>query len=277
MQKRPNQRLFSALRLSVVATAVAATLGLCSCSMPDTPTAELGYVNMSNVTGLGADSGINNIRYQALQETATRIGAQGALAWRARQINNVLTSESQYLDSIFDFNQLLINGDVLPPVLAETSGNINLANSDTIRVSDKTYKILSPSRFVTTPPTWRSYLWMNYSKPNRPDITLLPKNPAETQVWNAFLKQGWKQGLEQANEIFSANLSRLKQDYLGMVLYRKLLSEHMITSPYVAKANLGVTGNGHEIHVDDRIYRITNHSALIPNSKVWKPVITSGS
>ena len=59
-----------------------------------------------------------------------------------------------------------------------------------------------------------------------------------------------------------------------MVLYRRLLAQGMITSPQVAKAELGVTGNANQIRINDEVMRITAHSALQPNSNKWKPILT---
>ena len=81
---------------------------------------------------------------------------------------------------------------------------------------------------------------MSYKKPSLPNKSLLPTNRAEAYAWDEYLQDGWKQGLRQANDIFSANLNRLKRDFTGMVLYRKLLAQDMISSPTVAKADLGV-------------------------------------
>lgn len=250
-------------------------LALMACASDDSsnaPTIQLGYVDVEPMPS--ATSNINEIREQALHETATTLGAQGGLAWRSQQINNALTKEAVYLDHVFNFQSLLIHHNVLPTILVENDGQLNLDNDDTVRVSDKTYKIVSPARFVTTAPTWRDYLWMNFKRPDQPDITLLPKTPEEVQVWNFYLRKGWKEGLKQADAIFSANLSQLKRDYLGMVLYRKLLSQHMVTPPFIAKSNYGVTGNSQEIDIGDSVMRITKHSELRPNSNEWKPVIT---
>lgn len=236
------------------------------------PLAELGYVNIDHFPA--ASGAINPIRLQALRETATTLGARGALAWRSTHINAALEDESSNLDHVFDFNQLLLNHNVLPPIITESDSNLNLANNDTIRTADRSYKVISPARFVTAPPTWRTYLALSFQKPDLPDQTLLPKNKMEAQIWNFYLKKGWESGLQQANDIFSANLNRLKRDYTGMILYRKLLAQGMITSPVVAKADLGVTGNANEIRVNDEILRITEHSALQPNSSKWNPVLT---
>lgn len=237
--------------------------------------ADVGYVNVDHLPpGHGT---VNNIRQQALREAATSLGARGALAWRSERINAALEKQASYLDQVFDFNQLLLKHNVLPPIIVESQGNLNLDNNDTIRTADKTYKIIADARFVTAPPTWRTYLWLDYKKPDLPDDSLLPQNQAEAQIWNFYLKQGWQNGLQQANEIFAANLNRLKRDYLGMVLYRKLLAQGMITSPMVSKADLGITGNAKQIRINDEIMRITAHSALQPDSSHWKAILTNGN
>lgn len=234
-------------------------------------TADVGYVAFGNEpTG---SSAINPIRLQALKEAAMTLGARGALAWRSLQIDHSLMNESNYLDQVFNFNQLLLNHNVLPPVLVQADNSLNLANPDTIRLASKIYKIKAPARFVTAPPTWRTYLLMHYTKPTMPAHSLLPTNQAQTAAWNAYFKQGWQQGLQQANRIFAVNLARLKRDYLGMVLYRKLYTEHMVSAPFVAQTNLGVTGNSHQLRIDDRVMRITAASKLQVNSSKWTPVI----
>lgn len=236
--------------------------------------ADIGYVQVSKFPNSG-DSQINPVRWQALYETALSLGATGALAWRSEQIDLSLNQNAGELNKVFDFNQLLLKDSVLPPVLAEADNSLNLADNNSIRLSAKTYKIISPARFVTAAPTWRSYLWMSYPKPSVPDRSLLPKNQAEAEVWNRFIRDGWQNGIKQANGIFATNLNRLRRDYSGIVLYRKLLAQDMVSAPYIAKADLGVTGDSNEIRVDDRVLRITAHSELQTDSSKWQPVITN--
>lgn len=279
-------KLFSAQFGKVFISVIALSVCLTGCvtrgpeSDMSTPSssatlADLGYVKLNSLPN--SDGAVNPVRLQALRETATTLGARGALAWRSVHIDAALEEESSNLDHVFDFNQLLLKHNVLPPVIAESSGDLNLTNDDTIRMSDRSYQIIRPARFVTTPPTWRNYLWLNFMRPDSPDTTLLPKNQAEAQIWNFYLKKGWQDGLQQANDIFSANLSRLKRDYTGMILYRKLLSQGIITSPTISKADLGVTGNANAIRVNDEIMRITAHSELQPDSQKWSPVLTDGN
>lgn len=217
--------------------------------------------------------GINNIRYVALKQTARSTGAQAGLAWRSQQINRLLDRDKSKLGQIFNFSYLILNDNVLPPVLAEGQNTLNLADDQNIRIADRVYQIVYAPRFITAPPTWRDYIFMNYKKPELPNSTLLPKNHREANVWNQFVKIGWNEGIGQADEIFSANINRLVRDFSGMILYRKLLAQHMVSAPYVAEADLGVTGGGNNMRINDKVLRITSGSELQPNSKTWRPVL----
>jgi defect-in-organelle-trafficking protein DotC len=222
-------------------------------------------------------SNIPRIRSAALQQTAMSLGAQGALAWASKGINASLEHDDRNLSQVYNFRGLLLNHSVLPPVLSEGRDTINLDAPTALRLADKIYKIESPPRFVTAPPTWREYLWMTYVTPDRPNTSLLPRNKEEQKVWEQAYNDGWKEGVLQANQIFSENMGRLKRDYNGMILYRKLLAQNIVTAPFVAKSDLGVTGDANELRVNDQVLRITSTSELIPNSKRWKSVVVPGT
>ncbi len=216
---------------------------------------------------------ISRIREMALKEIALSLGAQSGLAWRARQIDQELTRQSRKLDTIFDFNALILQHNILPPVLLEGRNTLNLADSQSIRISDRTYKVAKQAHFVTSPPTWRQYLWMDYKKPDAPNANLLPKTRAERQVWCIYTAKGWKNGVNQANIILEENIARVKEDFGGMILYRKLLAMNIVSPPFVSHTDLGVTGDGSEIHIDDRVLRITALPTLNVNSNEWKAAV----
>ncbi len=220
-----------------------------------------------------ANNGISTIRQEALQETALSIGAQGGLACRARQINCVLNQTSKSLDRIFNFNLMMLPHNIVPPVLEEGRSVLNLADCQNIRIADRIYKIIKQACFVTTPPSWRDYLWLNYEAPDVPFGSMLPKNAAECAIWKCYSAMGWKKGIDQANSIYAANIARLKRDFQGMVLYRTLLSQHMISPPYVARTDLGVTGDCSNLRINDQVLRITALPCLETNSRCWKPII----
>jgi defect-in-organelle-trafficking protein DotC len=216
---------------------------------------------------------VNHMRIEALRETAMSLGAQAGLAWRAEQINVTLEKDQRYLRTVFNFHAMIMNHGVLPPVLAEGKNTLNLANTTTIRIADQSYKILEQARFVTAAPTWRNYLWLAYKRPGIPDKSLLPRDRAESRVWGKQIKIGWQKGVEQADSIFKQNLARLTAEYRGMVLYRRLLAEKMVSPPFVAKTNLGVTGDGSSMRINDQVLRITALPHLQTNSRKWHPLL----
>jgi defect-in-organelle-trafficking protein DotC len=212
----------------------------------------------------------NKIRLTLLQDTARSLGAQAGLAWSSERFNDLLELQEKTLSTIFNFQSMMLDNNVVPPVLEEGSNDLNLDGESAIRLADRSYKIVKQAHFVTVTPSWRDYLVMPYSDPEAPDNSLLPKTNEERDVWNKYMVIGWQEGLTQANDIFAINLNRLQRDYKGMILYRKLLAQHIVTPPFVSQASLGITGGGNSLRINDRVLRITSVSELQANSKVWK-------
>ena len=234
---------------------------------------QLESVRVNPLAKSDTPGALGGLRSRSLKDTAMSLGAQGSLAWSSTEINGWLENEKKYLDGIFNFSALMLEHGVMPPVLEVGDNNLNLSDPNTIRVADRTYKIVQQAQFSTTPPNWREYLWLNYSKPELPDKTLLPRNRAEQKIWRDGINAGWDKGIEQAYTIFQQSLARLKRDYNGMLLYRKLLTEHMISAPYVARTELGVTGDGNDMRINDQVLRIVQHPQLQTSSKGWKAVV----
>jgi len=229
--------------------------------------------NLTSTSYTDTDKTIGNIREQGLKETALTLGAQSGLAYRSKQINASLEKKSTSLNNVFNFYPLMLEHSVVPPVLIQGDNTLSLSGPDSLRISDKTYRIAKQATFVTTPPTWRNYLWMTFKTPELPNKTLLPRTPEEEKLWKKYIAIGWKKGVAQADQIFTVNLAQLKRDYQGMLLYRDLLAKHMISKPFVAKTDLGVTGDGNGININDQVLRITSLSQLQTNSKEWQPVL----
>jgi len=241
-----------------------------------TPVDTLDYQQVANVTqeseGTSALAG-NQLRLKAVGQAALTMGAQGGLAYESNKINNNLLQQAEHLRTIFNFDALILNHNILPPVLVESTDTLNLSDPDTLRTASRSYKIDQNAKFVTAPPTWRDYLLMSFSKPTLPDQTLLPRNNPEQVIWRDQLQVGWVNGMRQADQIFSENLGRLKQDYEGMVLYRQLLEEHMVTPPYVAATDLGVTGDSQHLNIGDTVLRISALPGLQTNIQKWTPIV----
>jgi len=213
---------------------------------------------------------VSEMRKEALTEIASQLGASTGLAFRMNQLRKETDVKSAELDNLFNFSKMTIDNGVLAPVLTEGQANYAQNSDDQVRIADKIYKIETPAKFVSVYPTWRSYLRFTYPSFESPSKAYLPQNDTEKAVWDAAVKEGWDKGVMQANRIYESSYARLERDYLGMVKYKILLAEGLITPTIIAKQNLGVTGGGKEMSVNDQIFRITDHSALNPNNQQWK-------
>lgn len=266
-------------RISVFSLLLALSLLLCGCaSSMKTPTdteniCDLENLTLQDTTPTGLT--VSKIRIQALKDTALSIGAQGALSLRSKELNAMLEPRDRELSQIYNFGGLMLDNNVLPPVLQESSQSLNLQNPNFLALSDHTYKIVKQARFVTAPPIWRDYLELDYQKPTIPDSTLLPKNEQEREIWKKYIHIGWQNGIDQANNIYADNLATMKRDYEGMMLYRELLAKHMVTKPYVVGERLGVTSNSDhtEMQVNNRTLQIAATPKFRTNSRRWKPIL----
>ncbi|NDE89699.1 MAG: type IV secretion system protein DotC [Alphaproteobacteria bacterium] len=214
------------------------------------------------------------IRLDALKEAALSYGARGGLAWRTFQVQRRLAENEGNISRIFNFGNLLISAPsglmIEPPVVTEaqkavivTSGGQNAA------VADRVYRINRNARIVTAPRNWRAYLERDWGKVDPPPTALVPKTQEELDYWRKQLLFGWEEGIRQADDIFQADLDRLNTDYLGMIRYRELLAQGVITPPYATQEDRGVTGGGSEMRIGDRGLAITGPSQLNPKSERW--------
>lgn len=265
------------LLLSIFILILLTACGHNSTNLANVDTTNLSQLESIQVAPRPASSGrqttLSQLRVKSLEDSAMSIGAQGGLAWASDKINIQLGRDRKYLETIFNFNAMVLSHGVMPPILEEGDNSLNLADSNTIRVADRTYKIIQQARFATTPPNWREYLWLDYAKPSLPDKTLLPRTTAEQEIWRRGIQNGWEKGIQQSYSIFQQNLARLKRDYRGMVIYRKLLQEKMISPPFVARTELGVTGDGNDMRINDQVLRIVELPRLQTNSKHWNAVV----
>jgi defect in organelle trafficking protein DotC len=246
-------------------------LGLSGCQTKDNRADTL--TNLQKLSPGSGKSAVGAIRTQILRDTALSVGARGGLAWRSAKINAVLVQNQSLLYRIFNFNAMLLDKNVLPPILTEARNTLSLGGTDTIRIADRTYQILNQARFVSAAPNWRDYLWLSFTPPETPDRTLLPRTAVERLIWKKYTQEGWRAGIQQAELIFKENINRLQRDFEGMVRYRTLLAQQMVSPPYVAETDMGVTGGGSDLTVSDRVLRITAFPTLQNDSQHWKTEI----
>jgi len=216
------------------------------------------------------------IRDQGLKEAALSYGARGGLASRTWEIRQTLIAKEAYLDRIYDFKRLLITAPsgllIEPPVISEGEDALLIDDGgQTAAVADRIYNINVDAKIVAAPRNWRAYLERDWGDVTPPPSILYPENAREKELFLKNLKAGWEQGSMQADEIFQADLDRLNADFNGMVRYRMLLAQGIVTAPFTLQTDRGITGGGKEMRVGDRALQITGPSQLQTGGSSWQP------
>lgn len=218
-----------------------------------------------------------NIRNDAMKEAALSYGARGGLAWRTFMIRKSMDRRSAYMDKVFDFRSLLIPAPsgllIEPPVISEQDNALLIGTGgNAAAVADKVYDINKNARIVSAPRHWRNYLEREWGDITPPPDLLRPRTDEERRKWKEWVRIGWKKGVEQADEIFAGDLDQLTSDYRGMVRYRMLLTQGMVTPPYAVQTDRGVTNTGGSMRVGDRQVQITGMPGFnTAGSQGWNP------
>lgn len=218
------------------------------------------------------------IRGDAVKESAWSYGARGGLAYRTFTIQRRVAELDPLLSKTFDFRRLLLNAPssllIEPPIVTDAQKAVLVAGGgQSAAVADRVIRINRVARIVTAPRDWHLYLERDWGKVEPPPAALLPRDADERVSWRKFVKEGWEAGVQQADETFQADLDRMTTDFVGMVRYRELLAQGMISAPYALHEDHGVTGGGAEMRIGDRGVTITGQSTLIPRSGQWQSTL----
>lgn len=261
--------------LSSVALAVA-------CSVSTIP-AWAGDMSLDDIANLSADSvqkpAITPARATILKEAAMALGSRKGSVDRSAVLVSELEARADRLDKLYRFGALVTKSGVLPPVITEARDAVQ-ATSDQLRVADRMYRIVARSRLITTPPSWRDYLFvgLRLTQGNEmPAAAVLPKNDAERAYWKEQVMVGYEYGKKLADEILASNRARLDRDYMGMLRYSELLNKGMVSEPMVAVAPAVVSGDRNQINVGDTLYRVTDHGGFVTDAKKWQPTVEQGA
>lgn len=219
-----------------------------------------------------------DIRKEALKEAALSYGARGALAFRSYEINSEVDGRAAYLDKVYDFRQLLIAAPsgfmIEPPIISESLKALLIeGDGQKAAVADTIYRINQNVKIVTAPRNWRTYLRRAWGEVEDPPEILRPKegDEVERKEWRANVRKGWEEGLIQADEVFEQDLNRLQMEFEGMVRYRQLLAQGMVSAPFAQQIDRGVTGVADTMRIGDRAVVITGVPELITESNKWQP------
>jgi len=210
------------------------------------------------------------MRPAAIKEAAQLVTFQTAMTYRYKQLVAATEQHSSIMDPAFNFGPLLMTqGDalILPPVLTRAGASMRIESGETATTAQTSYELLAPARYVAAAPTWREVLMTDgFPEPEKPNPAVMPKNDKERLIWRAAVRKAWAQGLTEADHLYADNVSRMVRIYRGVMLYRLLAAQHLLSRVNTASAELGskTTDGGNKLHIGQKVYRITAPSSFIP-------------
>lgn len=214
-----------------------------------------------------------DLRLDAMRQTAGAIGVQAGVKWRYDIINTLMLSHSMLLDQLFNFRPLLIGeGRIVPPVVLKTEGTYELLTSTSAAQTLASFRIFQDARLATEPPNWRDYLLRSFPGHKTPHEAMLPTNDIERKVWEQAVRQGFWVGADQADRLFHTYVARLRRDYLGMIQFKLLALQGVVSVPMLAEGDLGIQVNGKELLVGQRIFQINDPAGFI-DPRRWRPKV----
>lgn len=216
----------------------------------------------------------NGLRYKAIRQEGLRVGAQTGLAHRYGMIVEFLDKVESKLSVTFSFAGFVRDGRLLVPALEEAPNQfIRDEETGQVRIVRSAYTISDEAKIISVVPTWRDYLWHEFSYPEKPHKSLLPRTEAEAQAWNEAVTEGWRAGVHQADGIYNDNLAELSKAVTGRNLYKTLESKGMLKAASLQIVNNRITFNGRTMNVGEVIYDI-QAPANYTNASKWEPVWT---
>lgn len=209
------------------------------------------------------------IRADVITEAAYTLGVQSGVCWRNDLRLKMLERFAHSLDKIFNFTPLLLQGDVMPPVIIEAGPGLRIENDTTATSVIRHYKIMQDARFVSVSPSWRDYLMTAYDPPETINRIILPKNSDEQALWNLHVERGFHDGIRQADLLYETQLNTLVRDYRGCLRFVSLSRQGIVSIPQISRGVYDITVNGKELAIGERIFRVTG--AEFQKVETWKP------
>lgn len=214
-----------------------------------------------------------NLRAKMVKEAAMSAAMRASLAKQSEYINKLLDAQARLLDDAYDFPSLMLPNSVVPPVIRRME-RVTEQEGDILRYSAYQFQIVKQAAFATRSPTWRTYLplpiWNDLGTTHP---SLMPANSAEAEAARQGIEQGWKAGIEQANQMFFKGLTRLQNDWLGMNTYHALLKSGMVTAPIINRQDTPISGDGSNMIVDESMYRIEAKPVFNPSLTQWLALV----
>lgn len=221
------------------------------------------------------DTAVKQLRPSAIKEAAHMVAMQTAIQWRYNQLLDAVYEHSAIMDTAFNFGPLMMTQGsalIMPPVLTRAGASMRIEDGSTATAASTSFELLQNAQYIPVAPNWRTYLMAEgFPAPEQPNPAVLPKNSEERAIWREAVREAWAQGLEEADELFMDNLSRMVRDYRGIMLYHLLTAQHLLTRVQTSQADLGMRATDNRLSIGQQVYRITSPSSFsVPKSPSQK-------
>ena len=227
-----------------------------------------GLLEMTGAATGKEKTAVQRMRPKAIREAARLVTFQTAMSWRYGQLMEETERYSAIMDTAFNFAPLMLTqGEalIMPPQIARAGASMRIEDDATATAAKTTYELLEPARYVAVVPNWREFLMADdFPSPEEPNPALLPKNTEERAIWRAAVREAWAQGLAEADQLYTDNVSRMARSYRGVMLYHLLTAQHLLSRVNTASSDLGTrrSDNGNKLNIGQKVYRITAPSAF---------------
>lgn len=195
-------------------------------------------------------------RMRVVGDTAHTLGFQEGFKLEYERLMAEADAQDHKFEKIFDFRRLLIDGRVLPPVIRWSGQGMRLESDSFATEIEAQYRIVSPARIVSSPPSWRSYLEAD-TEVMLPADEILPDNSTEADVWKERIREGWAEGTEHARQVFELSMDRLVSDYRGILRFKMLSDKGLVSVPVLARGDLGIQVGDDVLNMGQKTFRIT--------------------
>lgn len=218
------------------------------------------------------------LRHRAQQEAALAYGAQSGHYARWHTLERQLMARNAELSQIFNFSIFYLDKGLVQPPILDVGANITQIEPDGQRRKQigRVYRVLAPAAFRQRPLNWQTFLLPESLRaPATPRVALLPINREERNQWDHTLRQGWEQGVLQADDEFRVRLASLQSAYQGMALYTRLAMQGMVQAPVIKHRHQAVstTRDGQKMAVDEQRQVISKKSYFVGQPNRWQPLV----
>ena len=116
--------------------------------------------------------------------------------------------------------------------------------------------ILAREKLVSAVPSWTDFLVRTWPDLAVPAAVLFPRGAEEEALWQDWVREGWREGRQLADEIFADDLDRLNGIFTGLILWHRLHLAGMVTAPMIGTREVAVAGGGETLRIAERFVAI---------------------